>query len=504
MRRLILSFSVFLLLSTASFSQIRVAIAGGGHQASVNETNSLPRWDSIKNNYTGRGGAHFGVVADIPFSIKSKLYFQPGVMLYNKGRKYTGTFDTIQTRVSENKKQFINYIDIPLNLIYKFGTKTKFVIGGGPYGSFFYNGKEKTETQLRPTGFQQYENSDLPVGKKPGNYKIFDYGVNALAGAEFGKVFLTANYTRGLGDFYTANYDGSFKHQTIGATLGIFLGKPLKMEPAVKDKDKDGIPDDKDNCPTEAGPALTNGCPDKDGDGIANKDDKCPDAAGPVSRNGCPVTDKDNDGIDDINDKCPDVAGSKLYNGCPIPDSDGDGINDEDDKCKDVAGYGRYEGCPAPDTDGDGVTDDNDKCPAAAGSIEDGGCPAVKKEIIEKVNYSARRIQFQFSKADLLPASNRVLDEIVKILKDNPELKLSIEGHTSNVNGTKEQNLLLSIKRAETVKKYLIAKGIDATRLSAAGFGSERPLNEGKTEAEKALNRRVELIPSYNNSNRPF
>jgi OmpA-OmpF porin, OOP family len=497
MRRLTLSLAAFLLFSTGSFSQIRMAVTGGGHLANVKETNNLPGWDSIQSNYSGRGGAHFGFIADISFSIKSKLYFQPGVILYNRGRKYIGTFDTTQTRISENKKQFINYIDIPLNLVYKFGTKTKIIIGAGPYGSFFYNGKEKTETQLRPTGFQQDENSDLPVGKKPGNYKIFDYGINALAGVEFGKIFLTANYTQGLSDFYTANYDGSFKHQTIGATLGIFLGKPVKIEPAIKDKDKDGIPDDKDNCPAAAGPAVTNGCPDKDGDGIADKDDKCPDAAGPVSRNGCPVTDKDNDGIDDPNDKCPDIAGSKLYNGCPVPDSDGDGINDDDDKCKDVAGFGRYEGCPVPDSDNDGVNDEDDKCPTAAGTKEDGGCPAVKKEIIEKVNYSARRIQFQFSKADLLPASNKVLDEVVKILRDNPELKLSIEGHTSNDGGVKEQNLLLSEKRAQTVKNYLVSKGIDGTRLTATGLGSSKPLNAGKTEAEKALNRRVELLPTY-------
>ena len=63
----------------------------------------------------------------------------------------------------------------------------------------------------------------------------------------------------------------------------------------MSDKDKDGIPDDKDACPLQAGTAITNGCPDKDGDGIADNKDKCPDIAGTVKYNGCPIPDTDHD-----------------------------------------------------------------------------------------------------------------------------------------------------------------------------------------------------------------
>jgi outer membrane protein OmpA-like peptidoglycan-associated protein len=80
----------------------------------------------------------------------------------------------------------------------------------------------------------------------------------------------------------------------------------------------------------------------------------------------------------------------------------------------------------------------------------------------------------------------------VKILNQNPDLLLSIEGHTSN-DGIREANMKLSADRANAVKRYLISKGISADRLSAKGVGPDKMLNAGKTEAEKAKNRRVEL-----------
>lgn len=472
---------------------MRVAIVGGGHTSSVKETNDLPGWDSIGNNYSSRTGIHFGFMADLQLSHGSKLYFQPGIIFYNKGRKYTAPYDSVGTIKNFSSSQFINYIDVPLNLVLKFPLgKNKFIIGGGPYASFFYNGKEKTETIFSDGHFENTENDDLPVGKKPGQYKTLDYGVNATAGFEFGRVFLTANYSRGLGDLYSPPYNGHLHHQVIGGTLGIYLGKPVETENKVRDKDKDGIPDKEDACPTEPGTAATHGCPDRDADGVADKDDKCPDEPGLVSNHGCPVHDRDNDGIADEDDKCPDVSGLSKYNGCPIPDTDKDGINDEEDKCPTVAGVARYNGCPVPDTDNDGINDEEDKCPTVAGTKENQGCPEIKKEIIEKVNFAAKRIQFEKAKADLLPASLKVLDEVAKILVQNPELKLSIEGHSSS-DGNYNVNKELSQQRAEKVKQYLMTKGIDAARMAAQGFGPNKPLNDSKTPEERALNRRVEL-----------
>ena len=93
--------------------------------------------------------------------------------------------------------------------------------------------------------------------------------------------------------------------------------------------------------------------------------------------------------------------------------------------------------------------------------IENNGCPPIKKEIVEKVKFAARRIQFEEGKSSLLPASLTVLDEVVIVLKQNPELKVSIEGHTSN-NADYDQNMKLSRERAKSVKEYLIKKGIES------------------------------------------
>ena len=477
-------------------AQLRIALVAGAHQADVIEENDLPDFSQTKQGYSTRLGAHFGFIADLRLSTRSNFYFQPGVVFHNKGRKFADSLSNSSGDFYQTRKQFVNYIDLPLNLVYKIklGAKSKFVLGAGPYLSLFYNGRESSETFGENSFFESTENEDLPVGDAPGKYKVFNYGINGLAGIEFNRVFLTVNYGRDLSDFYQApDYKGSFRHQLIGGTLGIFLGRPVEMEKKVKDRDKDGIADDKDGCPEQAGSLINNGCPDQDGDGIADKDDSCPKEAGTVANKGCPNRDADGDGVNDDKDKCPTIAGLARLEGCPIPDRDSDGLNDEDDKCPDIAGPGRYLGCPIPDTDGDGINDEEDKCPSVKGTAALNGCPEeVKKEIIEKVNYAAKRIQFEYTKSDLLPNSFAVLDEVVKILKQNPGLYLTIEGHTSK-DGSYDANMKLSQARADKVKSYLQSKGIAGARMTAQGFGPTKPLNEGKTEQEKSKNRRVEL-----------
>lgn len=483
-----------LCLSYSGFTQARVALVGGIHTSTVIEKNEVPGFDDFKNGYSNRTGGHFGIIADLPINGSDRLSFQPGILFQNKGRKYFNT-DTSNSPVQTlTYNQLINYIDLPLNLVVKFplSSKTKFIIGAGPYLSAFYNGKENTETFYKNGDFIEESNEDLPVGNADGKYAVFNYGLNALAGLEIGRIMLTANASQGLNDFYRSpDHDGSFRHRVIGASLGIFLGqKPLP--PAPKDKDKDGIPDTDDACPEEPGSLITNGCPDKDGDGIADKDDKCPDEAGTKKYFGCPIPDTDKDGINDEEDKCPGTPGLPKYNGCPIPDTDKDGINDEQDKCPEVAGLVKYNGCPIPDTDHDGINDEEDNCPQVPGVKENNGCPPVAKEITEKVDKAARQIQFTVNKAELTPASYKVLDEVINVLNMDKTLMLTIEGHTS-ADGNKSANQILSEQRANAVKNYLESKNIDSSRLTTIGYGSSLPLNKGKTPEERNQNRRVQL-----------
>lgn len=235
---------------------------------------------------------------------------------------------------------------------------------------------------------------------------------------------------------------------------------------------------------------------DSDSDGIANDIDKCPDIAGLQKYEGCPVPDTDNDGVNDEQDSCTTVAGVARFNGCPVPDSDKDGINDEEDKCPDVAGVAKYGGCPVPDSDKDGVNDEEDKCPQLAGTAANQGCPEIKEEVRKQVTYNATRVYFITAGYALSSKSNSALENVVKLLNDDPNLKLSIEGHTDNV-GADEYNQTLSENRAASVKEYLVKKGIDESRLSAQGFGETKPLADNKTAAGKAKNRRVVMTVSY-------
>ncbi len=235
---------------------------------------------------------------------------------------------------------------------------------------------------------------------------------------------------------------------------------------------------------------------DSDGDGITDDKDKCPDVAGVAKYDGCPVPDTDKDGINDDNDKCPTVPGLARYQGCPIPDTDKDGINDEEDKCPTVSGVARYQGCPVPDTDGDGINDEEDKCPTVAGVAENQGCPAIKEEVKKKVDFAAQNILFATGSYKLLSSSNKGLNDVAKILQDNPDLKLSIDGHTDNT-GTPEKNQTLSENRANAVKNYLVSKGVAEARLTAAGHGQDAPIADNKTTAGRQKNRRVELKLGY-------
>ncbi|MES2836825.1 MAG: DUF5723 family protein [Bacteroidota bacterium] len=144
------------------------------------------------------------------------------------------------------------------------------------------------------------------------------------------------------------------------------------------DGDGDGVIDLKDNCPDIAGLAEFSGCPDRDGDKVIDSQDVCPDVAGDKDLNGCP--DKDGDKIIDEKDKCPDVAGIKEFEGCP--DKDGDKIIDSDDECPELAGIAQFKGCP--DTDGDGIKDSEDICPDRPGTLEKRGCPIDRLLILDE------------------------------------------------------------------------------------------------------------------------
>jgi len=216
-----------------------------------------------------------------------------------------------------------------------------------------------------------------------------------------------------------------------------------------------------------------------------------------------PIADRDGDGIPDIRDKCPDepedVDGFQDDDGCPDPDNDQDGIPDTADKCpnepEDVDGFQDDDGCPDPDNDQDGVLDASDKCPNEPGPASNQGCPP-KFELInvtqEKIELK-QAIFFRTAKAVILPKSFGLLDEVAAALSARPSMHVRIEGHT-DIRGGHAYNLRLSQSRADSVKAYLVGKGISSDRMEAKGYGPDQPIDNNKTAAGRERNRRVEFM----------
>jgi outer membrane protein OmpA-like peptidoglycan-associated protein len=272
------------------------------------------------------------------------------------------------------------------------------------------------------------------------------------------------------------------------------------------DSDKDGVPDYLDKCAKTPAAAIGKvdsvGCPlDTDGDGVADYLDKCPgtplEANGRVDVHGC-LTDTDKDGVPDYLDECdtPASAIGKVDSvGCPL-DTDGDGVPDYVDKCPKTPvaakGFVDDNGCPI-DSDADGVPDYMDNCPTIAGVADNEGCPEIKKEVKVLFQKALEGIQFETGKVSIDPSSFALLDQIFRVLIENPGYLIDIRGHTDN-SGAPAVNLKLSESRADAVRNYLIKKGVSKKRISSQGMGDSKPIADNETEEGRAKNRRVEFV----------
>ncbi|QCX02040.1 OmpA family protein [Aggregatimonas sangjinii] len=305
------------------------------------------------------------------------------------------------------------------------------------------------------------------------------------AGTVNGAFGLNIWFTENIGLTLQSGYKHAFedygvKHWQHLAGLAVKFGGT--------DTDGDGIYDKDDACPEVAGLEAFNGCPDADGDGIEDSKDSCPNEAGSKEMNGCP--DQDGDGVADKDDACPTEAGLANLAGCP--DGDGDGVADKDDECPAEAGPAENKGCPWPDKDGDSVLDKDDECPDVAGTVANNGCPEVTEEVQKELNEYAKTILFDTGKSSLNPASTKVFVDIIRILNEYPNAKFSVEGHTDSV-GSEKLNQKLSEERANSVRDFLIEEGIDPDKLTAVGYGEERPIADNKTRAGRKENRRTEI-----------
>ena len=296
---------------------------------------------------------------------------------------------------------------------------------------------------------------------------------------------------------------------TLGAAGGIVggYGTPLYRlligvgwVPADRDGDGDGLPDRADRCPTEAEDADgfedADGCPDpdNDGDGVPDGMDRCAEALedpdGHEDGDGCPDPDNDADDVPDTRDGCPmeaeDGDGFEDADGCPDPDNDGDGVAYVDDRGpgepEDRDGVEDADGCPDSDNDGDGLLDGPDACPEEPedrdGFEDDDGCPDPDPTTATRRGdriLLPRPLRFSPGEAALLDASLPLLAEVATVIARHPEVRrVRIEVHTAP-SGRPAEDLALSRRRASSVLRHLVERGVDPSLVMAVGVGSDRP-----------------------------
>ena len=367
-----------------------------------------------------------------------------------------------------------------------------------------------TKVEGIPSADYSYYNADaflkwVPLRSKFRPFLVGGYGFSNIdIQPNNNQFFLSKNVARtlfagfglayGLGDRFDISFQSAFRstEESFGTDHFEHLFS-FHYNFGSADMDGDGISDKKDECPEVPGLKEFNGCPDTDEDGIIDKEDKCPEVAGLAEYKGC--TDSDGDGVADPDDVCPDIAGSPELNGCL--DSDGDSVMDPEDECPNEMGPEENKGCPLPDTDDDGVPDLEDKCKDQPGPASNNGCPEISTEIIDEINKIAPNIYFVADSDALIGKKTFVtLNEIIEILKTNPVGILNIEGYASS-DGSEEYNKDLSLRRAASVRNYLIQQGVPEDRIIASGFGENKPSGDNETVEGRTENRRVQFKAKF-------
>lgn len=276
---------------------------------------------------------------------------------------------------------------------------------------------------------------------------------------------------------------------------------------AGADRDRDGIPDKIDECPTAAEDfdkfEDNDGCPDKDNDkdGVTDAKDKClfvpEDRDGFEDTDGCPDKDNDKDGIPDTKDKCPDQAEDKDNfqdtDGCPDLDNDKDGVLDVKDECplaaEDKDGFEDKNGCPDFDNDGDGIKDGFDKCPNEAevfnGKDDDDGCPdadadplPLKTELLLRFTTGAAQLTFE----DKTMLDNKIVPGLLAWKKH----QVYVFVYVLRVDMEIDVYLNLLNDRTKAVYNYLISKGIERSQIKIRTITEE--LYESKKDQESDFN----------------
>ena len=265
-----------------------------------------------------------------------------------------------------------------------------------------------------------------------------------------------------------------------------------RTDPLKADTDGDGLTDGAEVNEHRTDPTKT----DSDGDGLNDRDELMIHKTNPLK------PDTDADGLKDGEEVSqyktdplkPDTDGDSLKDGeevnrystnVLVPDTDGDGLTDGDEV------YSHKTDPRKVDTDGGGVADGVEVKRGTNPLDADDDIEKLKVEVGKKITLEG--IVFETGSAAIQPESESILNRAYQTLKSEPGIEVEIQGHTDNV-GRRASNMKLSVDRANSVRQWLIAKGIDGARIKAKGFGPDKPVAPNTTEEGKQRNRRIEFF----------
>jgi outer membrane protein OmpA-like peptidoglycan-associated protein len=274
--------------------------------------------------------------------------------------------------------------------------------------------------------------------------------------------------------------------------------KPDWHNSSVALTDHDLVIDKRDACPNDSGDVFAKGCPDTDEDGILNKDDRCVDKPGPKENDGCPLAklhllDKQGNIVASAT---VDKDGKFTFTTLPVDESALLKLESFDVLIANEVTVvtGRLVRVARRGADGffhfENLATDKGKM----GQMDIADVQIkLKKEEAEKVKHAMETLEFDFGSDVIRASSTDALDLVAELLQQNHTWRLKLSGHTDNVS-TLKYNMNLSKKRVESIKKYLIKKGVAADNVVLKWYGPTKPIAPNDTEEGRQKNRRVEFL----------
>lgn len=188
--------------------------------------------------------------------------------------------------------------------------------------------------------------------------------------------------------------------------------------------------------------------------------------------------DSDGDGVPNDTDECPNTPKGAIVDdsGCEF-DSDGDGVADRIDQCPDTP--------PGTVVNETGCAMSSCRAPFPGEPVDESGCASGDVVVL-------RGVTFEFDEARLTANAKVILDGVADTLLSQSDMEVEIGGYTDS-RGSDSYNQALSKQRAVAVMEYLRGRGVEESRMSAAGYGESSPIASNDTDAGRELNRRVEL-----------